>query len=427
MPRLTQHLPGTGSPAQTLLAQTLPYLGVLGLGALLISGCGGKDTGVGGTSGDGGTTASTTTCELALASAGDVTNDPKCLAIVDILAGMEVEWNWEGDSSYPDYNGVISTPAVGDVDGDGTPEVVFTTMAGGYYSYPGLLIVLDGVTGDEELMIDAVGDSDYVSGSSGVALADLDNDGVVEIVVTTSSSSVAAFHADGELVWSSADRADDLTLWTAPAIADLDGDGLAEVAAGRAIFGSNGAYRESSTLDGWGGISYSSIIADLDGDGISEVISGNHAFHLDGTVFFDSSKSVADGMAAVGDFDDDGQGEIVLSSWVYGTVTMLDTDGSVVWTTTISPPASKKSAGGGGPPAIADFNGDGRLEIAVYGGQSVFMLDESGDIEWEFPITDEFAYLGGLTGFDFDDDGNIEVVVTDAGSLYVLSGTMEVW
>ena len=394
-----------------------PLALLLPLGLLpLVLACGDKDDtdGTDGTTGDGGTE----DCTIELASAGTVAN-AECEALVDILVGMEIDWQWTGDATYPDYNGIISTPVVGDVDGDGSPEIVFTTMFGAYYNYPGLLIVLDGVTGEQELMLDAVDldAKEYISGSSGVALADLDNDGITEIIVVGYNLGLAAFHADGTLVWSSADRADDLSLWTTPGVADLDGDGDAEVVAGRAIFDSNGGFESSSDAEGWGGIGYSSVIADLDGDGQHEIISGCAAYDLDGDTVWDRCKEVGDGMPAIGDFDGDGQGEVFLSDWAYGSITMLDGDGSTIWSQYIA-----KDTGGGGPPAVADFDGDGEPEIAMYTGEEVLLIDGDGEILWDFPVTDAFAYLGGVTGFDFDDDGVTEVVATDYYSLYVLDG-----
>lgn len=398
---------------RTLLALTL---GVLPLSLA----CGDKDDGDGTTETDGGTTVET--CELELASAGTVDN-AECEALVDVLLGMEAQWQWEYDTTYTDYNDLLGTPVVGDVDGDGVAEVVFVAAASTYYDYPGVLIVLDGETGEQEQMFDIIGDKeDYFAGGGGVALADLDADGVVEILVTTSAGSLVAYHADGTEVFLTADRADDVLYWTAPAVGDLDGDGHAEVAMGRSVFDSSGGFEEGSDIEGWGGLSYSSIIADLDGDGTPEVISGNHAFHLDGSLVFDASKDVDDGAPAVGDFDGDGQGEIVMVSYYYGTATMLDTDGSLMWEVTLWEPATKKHSGGGGLPSVADFDGDGKLEIVIPGADSVVMLDDSGNIEWEVPLDGNYFWWGGVTGFDFDDDGVIEVVATDYYGLYVLDG-----
>jgi|GEM_PF-3074850 len=392
---------------------------LLPLGLLpLVLACGDKGGGTGDDSGggDSGTGACT---GVELASAGDTDSDPSCEAVVDILAGLDLKWQWTGDETWPDYNGVISTPAVGDVDGDGVPDIVFTTIAGAGYNYPGLLIVLDGATGAEKLMVDAVGKDDLISGSSGVALADLDGDGQVEIVVVTYNMAIAAFHADGELVFTTATRADDFTLWTSPAIADLDGDGQAEIIAGRAIFGSNGAFKHSNDGNGWGGITYSSVVADLANDGEPEILTGNIAFNPAGETLWDryASDKMADGNPAIGDFDGDGKGEVVISDYGTGTVTLLDDDGSTLWG-----PKTLWKTGGGGPPAVADFNDDGTPDIVVYGYGSVVMLDADGNIEWEKTITDGGFGLGGVSGFDLDGDGTTEVIVADNDAIMVLDG-----
>ena len=103
--------------------------GALSLGSFLLAlplslACGDKEPDFGGDGGvgDGGSE----DCTLDLAPAGDVSTDPTCEAVVDKLAGLEVEWQWTGSSLYETYTSIVGPPAVGDLDGDGIPEIVFT-------------------------------------------------------------------------------------------------------------------------------------------------------------------------------------------------------------------------------------------------------------------------------------------------------------
>lgn len=387
---------------------------------LLLTGCNGKDdaTPTDGGAGDGGGGA----CTLELASGGDV-EAAYCEALVDILAGMEPVWQWTGDSTYPDYNHIWVTPAVGDVTGDGVPDVVFTTVYYYYYSAAGLLIVLDGATGEQHQMFDAAGEDDYISASGGVALGDLDGDGTVEIVTISQGNSLVAFHADGTTHWISEANEDyDFYLWTAPALGDMDGDGRMEILAGRALYDADGNKLAVGGEEAYGDISYSGVFADLDDNGKLEAVVGCQSFDIDGNALWSTCDQTGDGMAAVADFDGDGKGEVVLVSWTSGTVHRISNTGRVVWSTTVWEPAATGYPGGGGPPAVADFNGDGKLEIAVRGQGTLELLDEDGRSVWSFPITDEFGFLGGVSGFDFDDDGILEVLVADEDALYAVDG-----
>lgn len=62
---------------------------------------------------------------------------------------------------------------------------------------------------------------------------------------------------------------------------------------------------------------------------------------------------------------------------------------------------------------VADFNGDGRLDLAGIGFRSAAVLLATGDGTFgarvEFPVAD---YAQDLTAGDFDRDGRIDLVVT---------------
>lgn len=380
--------------------------------------CGDKDGTDTNTSGDGGSSG----CELELAASTDVAA-ADCEALVDKLLGTEILWQWTGDTKYPDYNSVFSMPAVGDVNDDGVPDIAMTTAYGTYYNYPGLLIVVDGATGAQLLMIDAVGEKDFISASGGVALGDLDGDGTVEIVTISYGGSVVAFQADGtELFVAEPNEDYDYTLWTNPALGDLDGDGRLEIVAGRSVYDADGTLLAAGPEEAFGGISYSGIITDLGGDGTAEVVAGCQSFTIDGTQLWNTCKETGDGSNGVGDFDGDGKGEVVLVNWDYGTVSLIDDSGSELWKVTVWEPYGTGYPGGGGTPAIADFNGDGELEIAIRGQGTMVLLDKDGETLWSVAITDNFGYLGGVSGFDFDDDGVLEVLVADETALYLIDG-----
>lgn len=352
--------------------------------------------------------------EVDTAPVGAVAIDEACTTEAD-PGGFDpqVEWRWDAASDAvgaPGYEDVMMTPVVGDVDGDGMPEVVFTAYASPNYGSAGALIILSGDGAGEEQAWTSIGGYAPFA-SSGVALGDLEGDGTPEIIVISADYRVLALHADGSLVWASEARSSDLSAYSYPSIADLDGDGLAEVIVGRAIFSSDGTTRGVGEYC-MGGAYAISAVADLDGDGQQEVICGNAAYRIDGSAIY--ANGLADGWSAVGDFDGDGQGEVV--SVDNGSVWLTDTEGSLIWSNSLVP------GGGGGPPTVADFDGDGQPEVGVAGSSGYAVFDTDGSILWEAATTDASSARTGSSVFDFEGDGQWEVVYADEQVLWVYDG-----
>jgi hypothetical protein len=358
---------------------------------------------------DSDTTERVSPCAVEAPPGGTVAIDATCSAEGPPLSGSvpELEWEWRGKDAA--YAQVMMTPVVGDVDGDGRSEIVFVAY-GTTYGAAGALVILSGDDGTEELLATEPGGYAPM-GASGVALGDLEGDGVPEIVYFSRDSRVVAVHADGSLVWRSEAST---TLWSyhgAPAIADLDGDGLAEVVAGKAILDHTGL-RVGNGTAGWGGWYGIPVVADLDGDGQQEVVVGNAAVRRDGSAIWTST--VNDGYPAVADFDGDGQGEVVSAG--DGMVTLLDTDGTTLWGPIAVP------GGRNGPPTVADFDADGAPEIGTAGEEAYYVYDTDGTLLWEAATYDVTSGQTGSSVFDFDDDGQAEVIYADELALWVLDG-----
>src|SRR6185503_7558087 len=115
---------------------------------------------------------------------------------------------------------------------------------------------------------------------------DLDRDGHPDIITGigrhdngASADRLAAFNYDGTFKWMSAlTELASIDLAT-PALADLDSDGLSEIVLGRQVFNSDGTLRWTGT-GGKGDLI--SIVVDLDLDGKPEVVAGNTAYRANG-------------------------------------------------------------------------------------------------------------------------------------------------
>jgi hypothetical protein len=271
-------------------------------------------------------------------------------------------------------DGVFATPAVGDVDNDGDLEIAFGSWDRWFY------------------LLDHQGHKvwEYDNGDtfwSSAAMADVNQDGYLEIITGADISPPAAqggylyvFDRAGTVLvqnWVNA------AVYSSPAIADLDGDGWLEI-----VVGANNAAntkndngrvyawrQDGQPLPGWpqntaGSVAVSSpALADIDNDGLLEVFVGSedgrvYAWHHDGQAvagwpsppfpyFVWSSPTV-------GDYDGDGNLELIIShGW---SVYALDHSGAV-----------ETSFNGSytvvGSPAIGDPDRDGKVEIAIGGSK----------------------------------------------------------
>ncbi len=287
---------------------------------------------------------------------------------------------------------VVMTPSVAnltDDNGDGvtdvfdTPDIVFASFnrtANGCCTSRGVLRVVSGACNSDGTMVThatlkGLGAGDWVGNSTGVALGnlhpdDLSAEGVPEIVATFKNGGTIAWRrtADDGSVWEVMWQNDALPNnqhtrgGAQPSIADLNGDGRPEVIIGNVVLdgptgkGPNdadlpaaaiawdGRDLESSTPGANLGIGNNaflgpvSTVADLDRDGLQEVIAGNTVYGYDGSERWTYEYSTVnsscggsldcDGYNAVGDFDDDEDGEVVIIR--QGELFVLNHDGSPV-------------------------------------------------------------------------------------------------
>jgi hypothetical protein len=119
------------------------------------------------------------------------------------------------------------------------------------------------------------------------ALGDLDHDGIPEIVTVDPSGHLYAFSNTGTVKFGPAG------LWAgdhysgAIALADMDHDGEVEIIGGNTVFDHNGVVKWTAAAPQatWN----ASTVADLDGDGFQELVLGAAAFHHDGTLYWNTN------------------------------------------------------------------------------------------------------------------------------------------
>lgn len=356
----------------------------------------------------------------------------------------EIAAAWvESDSTPdPDYHQVMMTPAVLDMNEDGTPDIVFSTFKGGNYTGESVLRAIDGRT--YAPIFDLVDAAKRVSGAASIALGDIDGDGQNELVAVRPGGGLLAIDdhtTDWALLW----QTDAFSMhWGGPALVDLDGDGSVEViAANRVYDAATGA--QKCVASGISATPVDSTATDLNGDGIQEVIAGNGVFQFvaDGSGGFDCpvywNYASGAGYPAVGDFGTftdtdpaygqlDGVPEIATTNGSNIYLTNGQT-GENIWTATLPTQGHKYyspaqcATSGIGPPTIADFDGDGAPEIGAAGACFYVVYNTDGSILWKHSSQDFSSRVTGSSVFDFQGDGKAEVVYADECFLRVYDGT----
>lgn len=320
---------------------------------------------------------------------------------------------------------------------------------------------------------------------SSPAAADFNGDGYKEIVVGGSDGMLYVISYNGTTwskVWSR-QTADDLnaanpphplsttTIESAPAIADLDNDGHLEIVVtegGDISQGLNGGvlvYRYNSAwnftvasgwpqprTDGggkagdsdgyWDGIWGSAALGDLDGDGDLEIVwigfdRRIHAYHHDGVPVNswpiyrygpDHDNLLRGGWSspALGDIDGDGLPEVIVATdsppwdglsapdYSKGTVWAINGDSSNVpgWPVTTDNDIQSSLA-------LGDIDGDGQLEVVVGSGlpasggngHKVYVWNGDGSVAGGWPKTTDGDMLASQALADLDGDGSLEVII----------------
>ena len=340
----------------------------------------------------------------------------------------------DNKASQPFVGRITDDDGDGDVDGDDPPDLCVWT-AEGLPLAPGLVSVLRvlDTAGDTEhwsvTTVEWEGVTWYMAHAAACSIGDIDGDGSPEIVVPVKQEGglifgIASLDNEGNLEWLTevtypSESGDPWRWLIAPALADLEGDGSVEVIVGRTILaGSDGTVLGEGTGNIGSSRGYPNggplaMAVDLDNDGIMEVLAGPTFMAPDGSTLCEAS-SVTDGYPAAADLDNDWDGEVVITG--NHEVVLLDHHCTVLdrWPT--------PDGGAGGPATLADFDGDGDVEIGVASKYYYYVFETDGAVLWSSAIRDESSHSTGSAVFDFDGDGSAEVVFADEYDLFVLDG-----
>ncbi len=389
----------------------------------------------------------------------NVEANPEC-ARPPVLGPFDVElqcsFTTPPADQLPASDQVMVTPSVADLDLDRDPATLAPSLVFATYTaqaWPGLLVgdlrLIDGRTC--ELQQTLMGTDEQVISTAQPALADLDADGRIEIVMPRAPAygGLIAFEqgADGKYRtrWTSAicdgagERTADATnrnaeYMTGVSIHDLDDDGVPELLLGAVVYDAAGCVLDATrgSVDNVSG--HIPVAADLNRDGVVELSTGDQLLEWRGGKLEPAPSFAgthARGYPAVADFGDFGEGPGVADIAVIsaGSARIENVRGEVVFGPFAVPGLAR-----GGPPTIADFDGDGAPEFAAAGASVYAVLDpecdadpvpsecEARGVRWTKPSRDATSDVTGSSVFDFEGDGAAEAVYADECFLRVYDG-----
>jgi len=355
-----------------------------------------------------------------------------------------------------------------DLNGDGKLDLVFVDRDGSTGSTSGIIVYLgngDGTFGPEQT---------YSSGgymTNSLVVADFNNDGKPDIVLanlcaannaqcasSSDGSEIAILLGNGDGTFQPAKTYNPGGSGTSSiAVADVNADGKLDVVVTNqgpnsfaVLLGNgDGTFQTANSFPSGGIDPISVAVADVNGDGKPDVLVSNFCADStcqsnglisvqlgDGKGGFTPFQSYSSGgnrteTLAVADFNRDGKLDIVVGNLcgpppcaLNGPIGVLDIllgngDGTFQAASAI---AMLPYAGGtGGQFAVADINGDGKLDIAA--GLSGILLLGNGDGTFQTPL-DLVAPGPGIVAADFNADGKMDLAIAVGNVVVLLNNTL---
>ncbi len=269
------------------------------------------------------------------------------------------------------------------------------------------IYAIDGKTGDQLWVADVT-----AIPSSSAAIGDVDGDGSNDVVFYGVDGKVYALKGDGSPLWTSNMPAvfDNGNAYAegGPTVADLDDDGDVEVVTQKQVFGGKTGEAKFPVTG-----TAMTIVADTDGEPGLEIVTSAGVYKKDGQALCTfpgrlnmiAARKVAtdDRPALIVDTDE-------LKSYGFDGKTCAKLF------------ATDFPGGGGGAYNMGDLDGDGKLDFVSAGRSAIAAFNGKGEILWSKTTKDASSAVTGSTMLDFNGDGRTEVVYNDEDFLRVFDG-----
>jgi len=245
--------------------------------------------------------------------------------------------------------------------------------------------------------------------------ADLDSDGLFEIIIACLDSKIYCIDKDGDFKWIFSVPFD---ISTTPCIADIDRDGYLEIIVGSYVkrlccLNYNGTIKwDVTTSIEVEGISLTDVEGDDSFDLLLHGADGIACFSNQGVEKWSVEANIggySEPRIHLADVNGDGKME-VLCFPINDTLILISYQGTVIW--------SRSQIGKGFATVFAyDLDGDNRDEIYLYGYTYISCLYENGFIKWQERAFHDYHSDPIIT--DADGDGDKEIVCI--GSITVVA------
>ena len=295
----------------------------------------------------------------------------------------------------PHYWGGIISPVVADLDNDGSKELIVTQQG-----EPSRVYVFEQNGSLKFDVIEMPSACPFISPRRFSSIDDIDNDGFKEIIFETKGYNEYRFMIyshNGTLKdeWNIGNYQVSDSLYGSIVLADLDFDNAMEI-----IYG------------GW--------VGGTGNDGPSLVVLDNEGNYKPGfPVRLENIQMAETNTPAVGNFDGDADLEIVVISHENNqpvkktNIRAFDTNGSLLW-------AQELDSIVYGDPAVGDINHDGFDEVVFTSPKGVHILDRHGEYLVNKYLGHDNGDSSNIALADLDGDENLEVIFGYWGSIYVM-------
>ncbi|WKZ59083.1 MAG: gliding motility-associated C-terminal domain-containing protein [Cyclobacteriaceae bacterium] len=332
----------------------------------------------------------------------------------------------------------LSRIAIGDLDRDGIPEIISMNR------YTKRIFILNG--DDGSIKHQALLENNATPNWE-VAIANVDDDNCGEIFFLGTDSRIYAYDCQLNFLWRTNRMPGDHDPINF-GLADFDGDGLVELYCKDQIFDAHSGRRLVATTvpnNQWDDrLNGGPVAVDILGDTRLELVLGLRIYQVNipaarntdgGSLTLLQSRNEyfvrnQYNATSVADFNQDGHLDVVASGSTIGhnqntTIFFWDVFNNTLQTyrDLTGDYAPNGWGQGTGRVNIADLDGDGNLNLSYVSGKYLYALREDMTLLWRVVINEETSGHTGCTLFDFNGDGQSEIVYRDEQYLYIIDGT----